>query len=129
MKCFYHAGIDAVGLCKSCGRALCHDCAVDLGKGIACRDRCEEDAQQLIALVDRNIRVGAQNIYGRLRRRQIGSALFYIVLGGGLLCLGLRDSYESFSAIIGGLFVLYGLFSLSQLIKAPDATMNSKPKA
>jgi hypothetical protein len=30
---------------------------VDLGKGLACRDRCEESARAIIQLVDRNIQL------------------------------------------------------------------------
>lgn len=55
MRCFYHQGTDAVGTCKSCGKGLCVECAVDLGKGLACRGRCEESARAIIQLVDRNI--------------------------------------------------------------------------
>ena len=44
MKCFYHQDRDAVGVCKSCERGVCSECAVDLGKGLACKDRCEDDA-------------------------------------------------------------------------------------
>src|SRR6185295_19378832 len=34
---------------------LCVECAVDLGQGLACRRHCEESAQALIDLIDRNI--------------------------------------------------------------------------
>jgi hypothetical protein len=45
MKCFYHHDQDAVGECKSCGKGLCPACAVDLGKGLACRQRCEDNVR------------------------------------------------------------------------------------
>ncbi len=57
MRCYYHKDKEAVGTCKSCGKGLCRDCAVDLGKGLACRGRCEPDAQAVIQLVDRNIQL------------------------------------------------------------------------
>ncbi|MEI6194808.1 MAG: hypothetical protein WCS42_10810 [Verrucomicrobiota bacterium] len=57
MRCFYHQDKDAVGSCKSCGKGLCVECAVDLGKGLACRGRCEESARAIIAIVDRNIQL------------------------------------------------------------------------
>src|SRR4051794_41083631 len=57
MRCFYHQDKDAVGSCKSCGKGLCAECAVDLGKGLACRGRCEETARAIIELVDRNIQL------------------------------------------------------------------------
>jgi len=36
------------------------ECAVDLGKGLACRGRCEESARAIIELVDRNIQFSTQ---------------------------------------------------------------------
>ncbi|MBP7275989.1 MAG: hypothetical protein KBA51_07280, partial [Kiritimatiellae bacterium] len=35
MKCFNHEDRDAVGTCKSCGKGVCRECAVDMGKGLA----------------------------------------------------------------------------------------------
>src|SRR6185369_14793503 len=57
MRCFYHRDKEAVGSCKSCGKGVCAECAVDLGKGLACRSRCEESARAIIELVDRNIQL------------------------------------------------------------------------
>lgn len=57
MRCFYHQDKEAVGSCKSCGKGLCQECAVDLTKGLACRARCETDAQAIIQLIDRNIQL------------------------------------------------------------------------
>jgi len=48
MNCFYHPNQEAIGTCKSCGKGLCAACATDLGKGLACRNRCEADAQAMI---------------------------------------------------------------------------------
>jgi len=59
MRCFYHQDKDAVGSCKSCGKGLCQECAVDLTKGLACRGRCEPDVQAIIQLIDRNIQLSA----------------------------------------------------------------------
>ena len=59
MRCFYHQDKEAVGTCKSCGKGVCAECAIDLGKGLACRGRCEESTRAIIELVDRNIRLSA----------------------------------------------------------------------
>ena len=42
MNCFNHPGVPAVGVCKSCQKGLCKECAVDLGHGIACKNHREE---------------------------------------------------------------------------------------
>ncbi|MFZ2641021.1 MAG: hypothetical protein WA117_08515 [Verrucomicrobiia bacterium] len=41
MKCYNHSEIDAVGVCMSCGRALCHDCIAEVGLRCSCKGRCE----------------------------------------------------------------------------------------
>jgi hypothetical protein len=40
MECFSHPSSQAVGICKSCGKAVCRACAKDLGFAIACSDSC-----------------------------------------------------------------------------------------
>ncbi|OQC67464.1 MAG: hypothetical protein BWX48_00702 [Verrucomicrobia bacterium ADurb.Bin006] len=55
MRCFYHQDKEAIGTCKSCGKGLCPECAVDLTKGLACRGHCEDHVRAVIELVDRNI--------------------------------------------------------------------------
>jgi len=49
MKCFRHPESDAVGSCKQCAKGLCSRCVVDVGKGLACKDSCEEYVRQDLA--------------------------------------------------------------------------------
>jgi hypothetical protein len=130
MKCFYHADRDAVGVCKSCQRALCHECAADLGKGIGCKGRCEEDVRQLIQLVDAGIQQQPATtfILARVRRTRIAAALFYFAMGIGFIWWGLQRSYTHFISGLGVLFVLYGLFALSQLPKASSVSGHTNAK-
>src|SRR5205823_9870456 len=90
MKCFYHQDRDAVGSCKSCGKGLCPECAVDLGKGLACRSRCEEDAKAVIGLIDRNIKISPRAAK---------------LLDAGR---GVRAGASTFNLVIGAIFVLWG---------------------
>lgn len=41
MKCFHHPGLEAVGICKVCGKGLCIGCAADLGHALACKGEHE----------------------------------------------------------------------------------------
>lgn len=54
MKCFNHQEAEAVAICKNCGKGLCHDCAVDLTDGVACKNRCEDKVKEIIQLIDKN---------------------------------------------------------------------------
>ena len=45
MKCFHHPDRDAVGSCKTCGQGFCPECAVELGHGLAGREKCEANSK------------------------------------------------------------------------------------
>ncbi|HEX3870226.1 MAG TPA: hypothetical protein VHV77_07320 [Pirellulales bacterium] len=77
MICFNHPHLDAVGICKSCGRGLCHTCMTEVGLSCCCRDRCEADVATLNDLVERG-----RTIY------QKNSAAFYRQ-GISVLAMGL----------------------------------------
>ena len=47
MECFSHSGVQAVGICKTCGKAVCRTCAVDVGIALACSDACADEAKDV----------------------------------------------------------------------------------
>jgi len=52
MKCAYHPESDAIGICMACERGVCAECAVDMDRGLACKDRCEPEVRRLLDLRD-----------------------------------------------------------------------------
>ena len=96
MRCFYHEDREAVGSCKSCLKGLCRDCAVDLTKGLACREHFEADAQALIQLIDRNIQLSASstNLIKSSRGVRFSTAVFQFVTGAVFIACGLTDLYH-----------------------------------
>ena len=56
MLCFYHHDKQAVGLCRYCGKGICSECSVDLGGGLACRNRCEDKVRGVTLMVDQTIK-------------------------------------------------------------------------
>jgi hypothetical protein len=115
MRCYYHQDREAVGSCKSCGKGLCPDCAVDLAKGLACRGHCEEDARALIQLIDHNNKMqptASRLIQAGGSARMAGS-LFFLASGAVFLIYGLTSEREmTFVTILGVCFLAYGLFVL-----------------
>jgi heme exporter protein D len=87
MKCFTHTDVDAVGVCRSCGKGVCKACAVDLGQGIACANSCEVNVRDLIvhqavsrrALTTTPAAYRTQSIVGFL------SGGTFLALGGSLM--------------------------------------------
>jgi hypothetical protein len=70
MECFYHPAVAAAGICKNCHRGICRECAVELEDGIACPNRCEAQV-------------------GALSRAWRHNALYFAVLGGFLMSMGI----------------------------------------
>ena len=40
MKCYNHPAIDGIAICKACGKAICHECAMESEGSIACQQSC-----------------------------------------------------------------------------------------
>jgi hypothetical protein len=58
MECFVHTGRAAVGVCKSCGKALCRECADELNEGLACRsDACRRRLNLYNWIMDHNVHI------------------------------------------------------------------------
>ena len=120
MRCFYHQDKEAVGSCKSCGKGLCPDCAADVGKGLACRGRCEEDVRAVVALIDRNIKLSPQTarILESGRKIRSSAATFNLVTGVIFVAWGITDTERfSFIIVLGVCFLAYGVFGLFQARK------------
>ena len=59
MECFIHEGHKSIGLCKSCYKAVCRDCAIDVEHGLACSEECVTDVAELNEMNERG-----KKIYG-----------------------------------------------------------------
>lgn len=67
MNCYRHSNISSVGLCKSCFKAVCPDCAADVGNGLACKDSCEVKVLELNEMWERSAKIyGIGNRKSRL---------------------------------------------------------------
>ena len=121
MRCFNHPDVRAIGLCMHCNKALCHECANDLGFGLACRDVHEEEVTAVNAMVERATKVQSVN-----RSNKYLSPLFFLAMGSFFIgydfYIGHRGA--NFGLWMGGLFVAYGLY-LAAVVRrayAPDKT-------
>ena len=122
MNCFNHPDRPAVGLCKSCCKGLCADCAATLPNGLACRSACEERVTLINRIVDNNEKIIAS------ANTQIRSSGLLILLIGAALCVGAFLMYlrsgeveDLIVGVPGIVFVAYGVIRLmrrSQLFPA-----------
>lgn len=42
MKCFNHPDIEAVGVCSSCGKAICANCSMVIDNKVTCKACVEQ---------------------------------------------------------------------------------------
>ena len=108
MKCFDHSDQDAVGICKSCQKGLCKDCAVDLTNGIACRARCEAQVRALSQLIESSVRLPPVATMAHLH---LGGAAFNLVLGTVFTLWGIRG--PGLVLALGVVFLIWGAVELS----------------
>jgi hypothetical protein len=43
MNCYHHQDKAAIGICKSCMKGVCSECATEIGNGLACKNSCENE--------------------------------------------------------------------------------------
>ena len=124
MKCFYDPSQDAIGVCKSCGRGLSSEFLADMGKGLACKNRCEKDVTDIITMIgcsvaSINARAAiAQTTTEIMRRSSVagyGSAVFVLITGVIFTGTGWQDSKAGFPWFFGLAFLAYGVWSLIRI--------------
>ena len=103
MKCFNHPDRSAIGICKSCYKGLCQECAVDLEHGLACKDKHETDVENIKMVTDKNIK-----IYTTALRSYLIRSLFFLFMGVLFVFTGWAARL-GFSSIIGCGFVVFAL--------------------
>jgi len=128
MKCYDHDSVDAVGICKSCQKGLCRQCAVDLGKGLACRGRCEAAVSEVIALIDSNIQhlPTTRGFVAAARRTGLISSGFLVVMGVLFFWWGIRSggSFDMLS-IMGIAFLAFGLIHFVRTLRVAPVQRDS----
>ena len=123
MKCYHHDTRDAVGICKSCGKGLCTECAVDMHYGLACKGRCERAAEELISLIQQNVTLrqtaatATRNIRPNTYIQAALLTVFGVAFGGmGLQVPGLMP-YMCGLAVVCFAYAAYAVWRALQLPK------------
>ena len=124
MKCYTHHAVDAVGLCKSCSRGVCPDCAAEVGRSIACRGECEEKVRALDALIERNQKLTVH--FKTVKRNGVAQSFFYIAPGLVFAYFGFVYD-QPLSAAISLPFVGYGLYCAYRTYTFPNLDDDSGP--
>ena|SRR5690348_6265815 len=111
MKCFKHSQLDAVGVCKHCYKAVCPECTIDTGYGVACSPQCQEELTVVKALIERNknVQAATAKAYGRNITWLFLFAVLFVTFG----LIERKDfSFSIFLIVMGALFCIGAVFSL-----------------
>lgn len=88
MECFTHHSAAAVGVCKTCGRAVCRTCAVDSGLFVTCSDACTKEATDVHEMNQRGKR-----LYGiGVPKKMPTAVIMWLLIGALFSGFGLYQS-------------------------------------
>jgi hypothetical protein len=96
---------------------------VDIGKGLACRDRCEKDVSDLIALIDQNIQHSpiGKNVMENMRKNTFVQALFFLSAGVVFFLTSLTmGEVNELPGLLGIAFILYGGYAFWRGMRLPN---------
>jgi len=120
MNCFNHRERPAIGLCKSCDKGLCEDCAVELTNGLACKGSCEDRVNLINRMIDSNTKV--LNV---ARHQGKSSGIASLIMGIGFIIFAIwsyreMDSFlPYFLGLIGIVTLITGILRLSHKQQFP----------
>ncbi|MFC1826418.1 hypothetical protein ACFLZQ_00595 [Thermodesulfobacteriota bacterium] len=106
MKCYNHPERDSIAICKSCGKAICHECAQESENGIACQQSCRNSLSK-----KKELYINQAAHLKNLKRMHVLGSFFSI--GMGLLFIyfssqGFGLVYD-FVFLLGVGFTVYGV--------------------
>ena len=113
MNCYNHDSASAVGVCKHCGKAICHNCCTDTGAGLACSSTCVSEIESINNLVRRNLASHASH-----QRNAYFMPAFFGFMGLLFVVFGLqRDGVFGMSTIMGAGFLIFAAIYASIVAK------------
>jgi len=114
MKCFNHRELEAIAVCKHCGRALCPNCIAEVELLAACKGRCEVE---VLAIVDAHQR--GKTAYQKVAATTVKTAVFLGVLGLPFTILGAFSWGKGggFMLIMGLTFMVWSAFTFQSAKK------------
>lgn len=119
MKCHDHPSAEAVAVCVYCGRGLCAEHAVFVGKRAACKGRCEAEVRAMELLFQRSRRTLSRRVSQLNGVYLLAAALIFLYAAAAFNTP--ENSLRALGLIIGGILLLYSLqyFQLSRRLPEP----------
>ncbi len=87
MRCYQHREAEAVGICRFCARGLCPECAVLVGRALACKGVCEREVGLVVGALAQRRALTGWVVAGFCAGTGV-LLLAWFALGGGAVALG-----------------------------------------
>lgn len=121
MNCFNHRDVPAIGLCKSCGKALYDACMTELTNGLACKGACESRVNMINRMLDAN-----SQVMSATRHQLKSSGILSLIIGIGFLVFAVWSFQEMdsflpyFLSLMGVVILVTGFLRLSRRQEYPS---------
>ncbi|MEO6034994.1 MAG: hypothetical protein ABIQ35_07055 [Verrucomicrobiota bacterium] len=120
MNCFYHPQVTALGICRNCQKGLCVDCLVDLNNGLACKNRCEREVTEIVAMINRS-----KKAYEDQSDSLFGGGIFWGIIGAISILIGLNSQTPDAFFFFGFVFMVMAGWYLMTAFKNRKIVKNS----
>ena len=121
MKCFNHLDVNAVGLCKSCGRSLCADCYAEVGDSLSCKGKCEEKVRILNSMIEKNSQILSTSNQAMKSAARFSLIMGILFMGFGIWQLSTGADFLSYFLLaLGGGFFVNGILRSRKSAQFPD---------
>ncbi len=110
MNCFNHPDRSSIGMCKSCCKGLCRECALELENGLACKEvQCEDRVKIMNRLLGNQTRILAAARSQSWMQAVLLVAMGAIILGFGLLVVSWgRTELGALTGAMGAVLLIGG---------------------
>ena len=113
MKCFQHQTQEAVGICKSCGKGLCAECAYERDRGIVCGRVC---LKYIVRLDHYN-----EQLLDASKANNVRNGVLFLTIGISLGAWGFITGRSMLlMEFLGVVLSVFGVLSLWRAFKSPE---------
>lgn len=128
MKCFNHREIDAIGLCRSCGKSLCPECYVLVGESISCKGSCEAKVRILNRMLEQNAQIIAKSNQAMMSAAKYSLVMGVIFIGFGVWQLSVGSAFlPAFLLAIGTGSLVHGILRSRKSTQYPNEPLDDNP--
>jgi hypothetical protein len=130
MHCFNHPTYEAAGVCRNCGRALCHNCIAICDDAVACKGKCEARVEAIQRMIATN-QITTQSLPAQIWQGGIQALAVGVLfaLMGGIFFAFVNDDFGRYLGasfiVLGAIVAIRGATAIHNSRKYPRAASSN----